>query len=227
MFTPNIKDNNKNGELMADKLNTQTQNRQRVYALCGIVAPILFTLLVIVESLLRPGYSQIYNNVSDLGIFGPYAIIQIINFIIFGLLSIGFAIGLSAFLSSHRAGKAAKWLLIVFGLGMMFAGVSLLFTGVFPENYVMGAHALASVIAFLTIIAAQFLTWQALSMNDTAIWGRYRLYSLISGLLSIVFLVVLSYTQFATYHGATERLFIAVWLIWIEVTGLKLYSLIN
>jgi len=208
-------------------MSTNTQSKQRIFALCGIVAPILFTLLVIIESLLRPGYSQIYNNISDLGISGPYAIIQIINFIIFGLLSIGFSIGLGAKLPASRAGKAAKWLLIIFGLGMMFAGVSLLFTGVFAEAYVLDAHSLASVIAFLTIIAAQLLTWQALRGNDNVIWGLYRIYSLLSGILTIIVLVVFSYTQFAPYHGAIERLFIAVWMIWIEVTGLKLYSLFS
>ncbi|MGZ7160986.1 MAG: DUF998 domain-containing protein, partial [Methanobacterium sp.] len=75
--------------------NVQDQKRQRILALCGIVAPILFTLLVIVESLFRPGYSQIFNDVSDLGL-GQYSIIQNINFIVFGLLSLGFAIGLGA-----------------------------------------------------------------------------------------------------------------------------------
>lgn len=61
---------------MADNIGTliQTQNWQRIFALCGIVAPILFTLLVIVASLIRPEYSQTHNFVSDLGV-GPYAII--------------------------------------------------------------------------------------------------------------------------------------------------------
>jgi len=61
----------------------QIQNRQQIFALCGIIAPILFLLLVIVASLLRSDYSQTHNFVSDLGV-GPYALIQNINFIIFG-----------------------------------------------------------------------------------------------------------------------------------------------
>jgi hypothetical membrane protein len=204
--------------------NKPDQKRQRILALCGIVAPILFTLLVIVESLLRPGYSQIFNDVSDLGL-GPYSIIQNINFIVFGLLSIGFAIGLGANLP-YRAGKATKWLVIVFGLCIILAGVTLQSVGA-DINYAKDvvAHGLVSAVGFLVIIVAQFLTWQALRRSDNAIWGRYRIYSLISGLLSILTLLILSYTQFSSYHGATERLFIAVWMIWIEVTGIKLYSL--
>ena len=198
--------------------------KQRLFALCGVIAPILFTLLVIVESFIRPGYSQIFNDVSDLGV-GPYAVIQNINFIIFGLLSIGFAVGLGANLQ-HRAGKAAKWLVIVFGLCIILAGVTLFSVGpdvTYAKDVV--AHGLVSAIAFLVIIVAQFMTWLALRGNIGAIWGHYRTYSLISGLLSILVLVILSYTQFSSYHGATERLFIAVWMIWIEMTGIKLYSL--
>jgi len=197
-------------------------NRHRIFALCGIIAPILFTLLVIVESLLRPGYSQIFNDISDLGL-GPYSIIQNINFIIFGILSIGFAISLGANLP-YRAGKSVKWLVIVFGLCILFAGVTLLSAPVdviYAKDVI--SHGLVSAIAFLVIIVVQFLTWQALRGSDKDIWGHYRIFSLISGLLSIFTLLILSYTQFSPFHGASERLFIAIWMIWIEVTGLKLY----
>lgn len=198
--------------------------KQKYFALCGIIAPILFTFLVIVESLIKPGYSQIFNDISDLGL-GPYGIIQNINFIIFGILSIGFALGLGANLP-YRAGKAVKWLVIIFGLGIVLAGVTLILSSpniIYAKD--VEAHSLVSSIAFLTIIAAQFLTWQALRKSDNTVWKRYRIYSLISGLLSIITLLILSYTQFTPFHGVSERLFIAVWMIWIEITGIKLYTL--
>ncbi len=204
----------------------QYQKRQKIFALCGIIAPILFTVLVIVESLLRSDYSQILNDVSDLGL-GPYALIQNISFIVFGMLSIGFAMGFGDNLE-NRVGKVVKWLVIVFGLCIILAGVTLLSA---PADVTYAkdviSHGLVSAIAFLLIIIAMFLTWLALRNSNKAIWGRYRLFSLICGLLSIITLVILSYTQFSYYHGASERLFIAVWLIWIEGTGLKLYSLAN
>jgi hypothetical membrane protein len=195
----------------------QTSNKQRLFAFCGIVAPILFTLLVVVASLLRPGYSQTHNFVSDLGV-GPYAIIQNANFIIFGLLSIGFAFGLRDGLPAPhgRALKAGVWLVIIFGFGTVFAGV-------FPKNYLSGGlHNLASSAAFLSIIAAQLLIWRGLKSEDNAVWGRYRTYSLISGLVS---LILLPFSFSTDFPGTTQRIFIVVLWIWIEVTGLKLYSL--
>jgi hypothetical membrane protein len=210
---------------MTNGIDNQTNKRQRIFAICGIIAPILFTLLVIIESILRPEYSQIFNDVSDLGL-GPNSLIQNINFIVFGILSIGFAIGLGKILP-YRAGKATKWLVTIFGLCIILAGVTLIFSGngvIYAKDVV--SHGLVSAIAFLTIIVAQFLTWQSLRRAENTLWKRYRIYSLISGILSVLTLVLLSYTQFEPYHGATERLFIAVWMVWIELTGFKLYSLI-
>ena len=193
---------------------------QQIGAWAGIIAPILFTVLVIVESLLRSGYSQIYNYISDLGV-GPYAIIQNANFIILGLLSLVFALGFGRTLaaSSGRRARSVVGIIVVFGLGTtMFAGASLLFIAYF-------AYTLTAFIAFFTIIAAQLLTWRSLKNSDGKTWGRYRAYSLISGLLSLVLLFVFSSTLSTAYHGATERVFVAVPLIWIEVTGIKLHSL--
>lgn len=204
-----------------NKIN-QTMNWQRFYALCGIIAPLFFISMVIVESLLRPGYSQIYSTVSELGL-GNLAILQIINFIIFGLLLIGYTIGFSKYLKS-RSGKAVIALLIVFSLAVIFAGVSFLFQWNSPYNTVILAHSIASIIGFYAIFIAQLLTWQALKRNNQTIWRNYRIYSLISGFVTVI---VLFYIPFSPYQGLFERVFIAVWLIWIEVTAIKLYRMIE
>lgn len=212
-------------------ISTKKQSQQRIYVVCGIIMPIFFTILVIVESLLRPGYSQIQMEISILGT-GSYSIIQNMNFIISGLLSIGFALGFGAALSARRAGQAAKWMVIVFGVGLIFAGVflilSIIIFGENPTDYIFYyAHTVASLIAFLTIIAAQLLTWQALKKGNHMKWGHYPTYSLLSGLLSIAMFGVFFLTFNSPYSGLGERLFAAVSLIWIEVTGWKLYSLIK
>ena len=80
---------------------TKEQSKLKFYAICGIIAPIFFWVMVIVESLLRPGYSQYYNFVSDLGV-GHLAILQNINFIIFGILTIGLALVLEKDYPSHK-----------------------------------------------------------------------------------------------------------------------------
>jgi hypothetical membrane protein len=204
--------------------NNDFIQRQRFFALCGIIAPILFTILVIIESLLRPDYSQIYNFVSDLGV-GPNAVIQNVNFAIFGILSILFALGLRSGLPSpqKKALKAGVWLVAIFGLCILLAGV-------FPEDYLSQIpHNLVSATAFVTIIAAQLLIWKGLKNANDSVWGKYRTYSLISGLMSLILVLVLkvAMSDFTDYQGIVQRAFLAVPWIWVEVTALKLYFLIK
>lgn len=203
-------------------MHTHALRIQKLFALCGIVAPILFTVLVVGASLLRPGYSQISNFISDLGV-GPHAILQNANFVVFGLLSMGFALGLRGGLpiQQGRALKAGVWLIILFGFGIVFAGV-------FPVNPLApGPHDLASALAFLAIITAQLLIWHGLRSEDAAVWRRYSVYSWISGLLSIVLLLIFRVAIGGAYQGLVQRAFLMVPWIWIEVTGLKLYSLLK
>jgi len=209
---------------------TQIQTKQRILIICGIIMPIFFTLLVIIASLLRPGYSQIHTEISYLGI-GPYSIIQNMNFIIFGLLSIGFAIGLESSLPTdvrQLAKKIIALLLFIFGIGVTFAGISLISISIFTTDYFFYLiHFLSTFIAFFTIIIAQILIWWALRRSNRAKWGYYSKFSLLSGLLSIIMLLIFLFTFSSSYQGLTERLFIAVPFVWIEVTGLKLYSMIK
>lgn len=196
----------------------------RIAAWSGIVAPILFAVLVGVESALRPGYSQITNNVSELGL-GPYSIIQNVNFIMFGLLAIMFAFGLGAVIPrGQRSSRWAKWLAVLFGVGITFAGITLLSAGSAANSSAVGGHDLASFIAFFAIIATQLLIWRALRSGDSSPWKAYRIYSLASGLLSLAMLIVFVYLSSSSDHGFAERLFIAVPWIWVGVSGTKIRS---
>ncbi len=200
---------------------TKNQRGLKFYAICGIIAPIIFWVMVIIESILRPGYSQYYNFVSDLGV-GPLAIIQNINFIIFGILTIILAIGLRKGLpiQQSRSLNIGVWFVILFALGVLLAGI-------FPESYLSAnPHNYISATAFVAIIAAQLLFWQGLKNEDSNIWSRYATYSLISGLLSLILVILLKVAIFyGFYPGLSQRAFLLVSWIWIGITGFNLYSL--
>jgi|NGEPerStandDraft_6_1074524.scaffolds.fasta_scaffold150870_2 hypothetical membrane protein len=199
---------------------TKKSDRLRFYAICGIVAPIFFWFMVVIESLLRPGYSQYYNFVSDLGV-GHLSILQNINFVVFGILTIGLAIGLKNGLPSPktRTLKAGIWFVILFAIGVLLAGV-------FPESYIWAIpHNIVSATAFVAIIAAQIFIWQGLKDKDRTMWGRYATYSLISGLLSLILVILLKVAMlYGFYPGLSQRAFLIVSWIWIGVTGIKLYT---
>ena len=208
--------------MTSQESTVKNMKKLRFYGICGIIAPVLFLILVIVASLLRPDYSQFQNFVSDLGV-GSNSYIQNINFIIFGLLSISLGLGLRMSLPSPQGNsfKAGVWMVFLFGFGVLLAGV-------FPEDYGSGAlHTAASALAFLFIIAAQLLVWNGLKGREKSDWGVYPKYSLISGLLSIIFLILLriSIADYTMYQGLAQRAFLAIPWIWIGITGYKLYLL--
>jgi hypothetical membrane protein len=212
------------GNMNSQQPNVKNMKKLRFLGICGIIAPILFLLLVIVGSLLRPDYSQFQNFVSDLGV-GSNSYIQNINFIIFGILSICLALGLRISIPSPQgiSYKAGVWMVVLFGIGVLFAGV-------FPENYGSGdLHNITSASAFLFIIAAQLLIWRGLKSSDSSIWETYRKYCLISGLLSIILVIILKIAMldYTMYQGLAQRAFLAIPWIWIGVTGYKLYLLSN
>jgi hypothetical protein len=116
-------------------------------------------------------------------------------------------------------------------MGFMFAGVSMLFSNEMPQYYGIYIHTGGALVAFITIILAQWLVWQKLGRSDALVWGRYRAFSLVCSLLStvlfFVFLITMKAPISGPYQGLTERLFMAVPLIWIGVSGIKLLTLSN
>lgn len=199
----------------------KTPRNMRLFTICGIVAPIIFWVMVIIESLLRPGYSQLYNYVSDLGV-GPLSILQNINFIVFGILTLIFSYSLKTFYPSPhtRTMKIGILFFILFSLGVLLAGI-------FPEDYLSQVpHNLVSSLAFLSIIIAQILIWHGLTNENRSIWGKYRKYTLISGLISIFLIILLNVSMvYGIYPGLVQRDFLIVTWIWILITGLKLYNI--
>jgi len=188
---------------------------RRLFALGGVVAPILFTAVVAVLSLLRPGYSQVSDFVSDLGV-GPNAVVQNASFVVFGLLVVGLAAALLTSVPAPRrtAFVAGVGLTVVFGLGVLLAGV-------FPEDYAGGgAHTDVSSIAFLASILAALLVGWGVRRAGTA-WSRFGAYSVVSGLVAFALLIVFGIATGGPYQGAAQRAFIAVPWIWVGATGLQ------
>lgn len=151
----------------------------RLYGICGIIAPIFFALMVIVESFVVTGYNQVSQQISDLGasaLYGSYSLLQNMNFGVFSVLVIALAVGVKRAL---RASRAFPWSLGLFG-GLVFLA------GVFqdqPSPWPGGAHALIAVTAFVLIILSQFFSWRtsrrATSGEETS-WSCYARFSLIT-----------------------------------------------
>ncbi|MGH3716096.1 MAG: DUF998 domain-containing protein [Micromonosporaceae bacterium] len=93
----------------------------RTAAWAGIVGPVLFTAGYMAQEIARHGdYSPVAEPVSALEA-GPYGWIQQVNFVVFGVLTLGFALGLHRGMPRTRAGIAAPAVFAVSGVALLLA----------------------------------------------------------------------------------------------------------
>src|SRR5262245_60798081 len=102
----------------------------RALALTGVVAPIWFTTLVVLQGFLLPDYSHVKLPISALAAW-PTGWIQILNFYVTGALTIAFALTL------HRGVRATPWGWIGVA-GLILGGVGVIVAGIFPWVMING-----------------------------------------------------------------------------------------
>ena len=212
-------------------MNQRLRSPNSLLAVCGIAAPILFALAVIVLGFLREDYSHISHTISDLGEIGtPNMAGQNVNFILTGLLILAFSFGLYRGTGPGKRVKGGSLLVSVIGLGVAGAGV-------FPDDpscpspgcnsVAANGHAVAGFMVFPLIPFAILLFARGLG-RDTA-WRRYRTYSLVTGIvlmaLLVLFVGVLFDSTLESWAGAIQRLLLASWFQWIAVMAIRLFRL--
>jgi hypothetical membrane protein len=178
--------------------------------------------MVIVEGFLVPGYSHMTQQISDLGayaLYGSYALLQNLNFFVFGILMVAFAIGLRQELPASRA--------ITTSLGLF--GVMSFLLGFFPDEPIpwpAAAHSLIASVGGVSILLSEFFAWRRLRrpVADEGVgWTEYGRFSLVSFIISSTLFVVGQPGSPIT--GLLQRVMMAVLLLWIEVMALRLLRL--
>ncbi|GAA2778480.1 DUF998 domain-containing protein [Crossiella cryophila] len=95
--------------------------RTRLLLLAGL-GPALYVLVLLFDSLTRPGYHPLHHFGSELA-NGDRGWLMIANFVTAGLLTVCFAFGLRTVLNPGRGAVAAPLCTGLFGIGLVVAGV--------------------------------------------------------------------------------------------------------
>lgn len=208
--------------------------------LCGVAAGPLFVVVFTVAGALRADYDPLRHPVSALSLTGV-GWVQIVNFLVTGVLLVLFAVGARRALNQGALGRKTKagakpWLLGMGGVGLFGAG---LFPGDPLSGYPPGtpdhivytppgiAHDALSMLFFLGIplACAAFTVWSL----RTRRWvlAAYSVLSAI-GFLTFFFVASEGFVQtpgFVEWGGLNQRVSIAVGLAWTTVVALVLTSL--
>ena len=194
-------------------------------AAAGIAGPVMFAVVALVQSLLRPEHSLVSDPISALAA-GPSGWVQDVNFFVLGSLMIAYAIGL------HLGVRPTRWGVV--GLAfLVLSGVGLVWAGLFPATDATGApqndrilHIVVFPITFLG--AGSGLIVMSRRMAGDPGWQRLATYALATGITVLLLLLVgagLVLPPGAPLHpwwGLFQWILLAVWFPCTVVLALRL-----
>jgi Protein of unknown function (DUF998) len=205
------------------------EHRSAIIALAaaGIFGPLLFTVAFVVQGLLRlDEYSPVAETVSALEA-GPGGWIQQVNFVVFGLTTIAFAVGLHLGVRPSRVGVIGPAFLGLSGVAMILNGA------VFPLRedaagltYDPGGHFVFGLTYFLSNAAWPIMLSRRLAGDPR--WRSLATYSLASGVaIALLFvangaLVIPDGAPLHPYAGVAQRAVLAVLFPCMIVLALRL-----
>jgi hypothetical protein len=106
---------------MLQRLSETLSDRRQLGAWAGMIGPPLFVAVFALEGWLRSGYNSAGMFVSELSL-GPRGWIQMLNFVVFGLLFLIFTQGVAAAFQEGKASRAGPLLLAIIGISFLVSG---------------------------------------------------------------------------------------------------------
>lgn len=205
--------------------HTTTHVLTRRLLLCGAIAGPLFVLTALIQDYTRPGFDpRVY--LLSLHSLGDWGWVQIVNFVLAGLLNLLYAVGLWRRLHRGPAGTWGPLLIGAYGLGLVAVGI---FTTDPVNGFPPGAskpaqpswhgaiHALGGLFIFVVLAAALAVFTRLFLARIERWWAFYCLASAI--LLLLIFFG--SFTNPALTPGLL-RLGVLVGWMGASVVAIKL-----
>lgn len=197
-------------------------------AVAGIVGPIVFTTAFVVQGLFRRDeYRAVAETVSALEA-GPNGWVQQVNFVVFGLCLIAFAVGLHLAVRRSRAGAVGPAIMLVTGVSAVVAGVAFPLAEDPAGRTVdpTGLHFPNGILFFLSIGVGLIALSRRLARDPK--WRGLATYTLATGIVATILffgLPVLVVPDDALLHewaGLYQRLVLAVWFPCLIILSLRL-----
>lgn len=196
----------------------------------GVVGPVLFIVVLLIEGATRPGYSAWRQFGSELGLSNQ-GWEQVANFLMCGLLCVGFAVGLRLALRSGKGAIAGPAALAVFGAALIVAGIFKTDPGLgYPPGVPTPAsptphgfvHALAGMFVFVSLAVACFAL--ARRFAGDVRWRGWAAYSILTGFVVVLSLVVSNVPSITALGlaGFIQRVGIIAGWTWIVLLATRL-----
>ncbi|MGB6442341.1 MAG: DUF998 domain-containing protein [Thermoplasmata archaeon] len=184
----------------------------------------VYVVLDIVAQLLPPHYNPISQAESNLAV-GPYGYVMTVNFVVRGVLSLAFLLGLTRATSMGRRSPLGIGLLGVWAIGAFVLAVSPTDVGSGPVTLHGTVHLLTALVAFVAAAVGEILL--SLRFGDDPRLAELRTPALAVSALAFLSMVVLYLVDArpriaSEAFGLIERVFLAFVLLWMLVVALYL-----
>jgi hypothetical protein len=197
---------------------------------CGAIGPPIFIAAAALEGATRPGYDPIRLPISLLAL-GELGWTQVVNFLVFGVLMLAFALGLSR--ARRPIDHASRWgptLIALFGAGVLAAGIFAADPGGgYPPGAPSGGslngtlHDLASLVAFTSLPAACVVFARWFASLGARTWAMY---SLVTGVVVVVgfaleIVAFNSRNEISQVAGLIQRVVVTIGWAWLTLLALR------
>jgi Protein of unknown function (DUF998) len=197
---------------------------ERVLLSCGIVSSLFYAAMDVIGGTRWQSYSWISEEFSRLSAIGaPSRPVILALSPIYSLLVVAFGLGV------WRSAGRRRALRVVGGALVVYAVVSWLWPQFFPEDLTAPVSALTNTMHIILAGVTVFSWMLILGFGATAFGKGFRLYSIVTLLIVLVFGGALTSMQAAamaagqpTWIGLTERINIYSFMLWVIVLAIGL-----
>jgi len=209
-----------------------TAGWRRVLGWCAVAGPVVFTAAWLVAGTVQDVYSPRREDISALAALdAQHAWIMIAGIVALGLSVVALGLGLVGAIDDGRSATVGAILLVVAGLMFVVAGVARddcsselrackkrVDAGDVSWHHVV--HDNVGIAVFLVLVAVPLVL--AGAFRGDGRWRDLRRYSLASGGVTLVLLLVFGGEPFSGWNGLAERILVTIPLVWIAVLGTRL-----
>ncbi|MDO8691420.1 MAG: DUF998 domain-containing protein [Dehalococcoidia bacterium] len=208
-----------------------TMDRRQLAAWAGMIGPALFVAVFMLEGWLRPGYDPMRMFVSELSL-GPRGWIQVVNFVVFGVLFLVFTLGVAAEFREGKASRAGPILLATIGISLLASGVFVTDPSTtLPDQMSWHGriHAVLGALVFSLMPVSCFVFLRRFRVDPN--WRSLRWWTLAAGTLTTVLIIVWKVAPaqplaapnaFNEWSGVLQRMILVTYLSWQFTVALRL-----
>ena len=192
-------------------------------AVCGVAAPVILIVLIVVGAAVTSGYNHVSEPISQLAATGsPHPGWMNTGFITFGIMMLGFGFVLYRSARNHRSAWLVLLLYVLHGIGFLLGGI---FSDDPRTAESMSTaegilHNVWIIIGGFSFIAGMFVfAW--LKRNDPT-WRLLARIFIVSLVVILFTFVVSQVPAFAAAEGVLQRVYGVLSLILIETAAIRL-----